>query len=214
MEINPEKIIEYAQNHSQPESDLLQELNRETNKEIPAARMLSGHLQGRLLSMISKLIRPKYILEIGTFTGYSALCMAEGLQEDGILHTIDNNEKLAGFQKKYFDRSEYKNQIRPHLGNALDIIPQLDFVFDLVFIDADKRNYASYLEMILPKLQKGSVILSDNVLWRGKVLNPDTAGDKITLALDQYNKILSSHPRLETVLLPVRDGISIARVKN
>ena len=212
MDILPEKINEYVENHSQPEPELLQKLNRETWQKIIAPRMLSGHLQGRVLSMISKLIHPKNILEIGTYTGYSALCLAEGMRKDGEIHTIDINEELFDFQRKYFDASPFGKQIFQHLGNALEIIPKLEKTFDLVFIDADKSNYPNYLEIILPKLKQGSVILSDNVLWSGKVVEELKEDDEDTKALLKYNKLLNEHPKLETVLLPIRDGLSISRV--
>jgi len=214
MDFLPEKINDYIESHSQPEPELLQKLSRETWQKILAPRMLSGHLQGRVLSMLSKLIQPKYILEIGTYTGYSALCLAEGMQEDGELHTIDINEELLDFQRKYFEESAFKNQIVQHLGNALEIIPEIDKTFDLVFIDADKSNYPNYLEIILPKLKKGSVILSDNVLWSGKVVENVKKDDIDTQALLKYNQALNTHPRLETVLLPIRDGLTLSRVKN
>lgn len=213
MNNQAEKILKYAENHSQPEPELLQKLNRETWQKAIAPRMISGHYQGRILSLISKLVRPKNILEIGTFTGYSALCLAEGMAEDGALHTIDINEELYEFQRRYFDASEYGEQIHQHIGNALDIIPTLDFTFDLVFIDADKSNYSNYLDLILPKLKSGSVILSDNVLWYGKVLEEAKKDDIDTQVLIAYNKKINEHPKLETVLLPIRDGISISRVK-
>ena len=162
--------------------------------------------------MISKLINPKNILEIGTYTGYSALCLAEGLQKEGELHTIDINEELHDFQRKYFDKSAFGNQIIQHTGNALEIIPKLSQTFDLVFIDADKSNYPKYLDIILPKLQSGSVILSDNVLWSGKVVEPVKKNDEDTKALLEYNKLLNDHPKLETVLLPIRDGLTISRI--
>lgn len=212
MDILPEKINEYVENHSQAEPELLQKLNRETWQKVLAPRMLSGHFQGRVLSMISKLIQPKNILEIGTYTGYSALCLAEGMQQDGEIHTIDINEELFDFQRKYFDASPHGKQIFQHLGNALEIIPTLDKTFDLVFIDADKSNYPNYLEIILPKLRKGSVILSDNVLWSGKVVEDLKKDDEDTRALLHYNKLLNKHPKLETVLLPIRDGLSVSRV--
>lgn len=212
MNIHSEKILEYAENHSQPEPDLLQKLNRETWQKILAPRMLSGHLQGRILSMISKLIQPEFILEIGTYTGYSALCLAEGMKKTGALHTIDINEELADFQQKYFNTSPFGNQIIPHVGSALDIIPTLTKTFDLVFIDADKGNYLNYLEMVLPKMKSGSVILSDNVLWSGKVLEEVKKNDSDTQILMEYNKRINEHPQLETVLLPIRDGLSISRM--
>lgn len=213
MDFLPEKINDYVEKHSQSEPELLQRLNRETWQKVLAPRMLSGHLQGRVLSMLSKLIRPKNILEIGTYTGYSALCLAEGMQENGELHTIDINEELFGFQRKYFDQSPFGKQIFQHLGNALEIIPKLDKTFDLVFIDADKSNYPNYLEIILPKLKKGSVILSDNVLWSGKVVEQVKDDDVDTQALIQYNKLLNEHPKLETVILPIRDGLTLSRVR-
>ena len=212
MDFLPEKINTYAENHSQPEPELLQKLNRETWQKVLAPRMLSGHLQGRVLSMLSKLINPKYILEIGTYTGYSALCLAEGMQKEGELHTIDINEELHDFQRKYFDASGFGEQIIQHTGNALELIPKLSKTFDLVFIDADKSNYPKYLDIILPKLKSGSVILSDNVLWSGKVVEPLKKNDEDTKALLNYNKVLNEHPKLETVLLPIRDGLTVTRV--
>lgn len=214
MDFLSEKINDYVEKHSQPEPELLQRLNRETWQKQMQPRMLSGHLQGRVLSMLSKLIQPKNILEIGTYTGYSALCLAEGMQDYGELHTIDINEELYDFQRKYFDESPFGSQIFQHLGNALELIPKLENTFDLVFIDADKSNYSNYLEIILPKLKKGAVILSDNVLWSGKVVEKVKEDDLDTQALLKYNEILNNHPKLETVLLPIRDGLTISRVKS
>lgn len=213
MHFIPEKLDDYVVSHSQKEPELLQQLSRETWQKVLAPRMLSGHFQGRVLSMISKLINPKNILEIGTYTGYSALCLAEGIQDNGQLHTIDTNEELFDLQRKYFDKSDYGNQIYQHIGNAMDVIPEIDITFDLVFVDADKKNYPNYLEVILPKLKSGSVILSDNVLWTGKVIEPLSKGDLDTEALLRYNKMINDHPKLETVLLPIRDGLTITRVK-
>lgn len=213
MDFLPEKIDDYVVAHSQPEPELLTELSRETWQKVLAPRMLSGHLQGRVLSMLSKLIQPVHILEIGTYTGYSALCLAEGMSNNGELHTIDINEELHDFQRKYFDRSGLGDRIIQHTGNALEIIPKLKKRFDLVFIDADKRNYPNYLELLLPRLEKGAVILSDNVLWSGKVIEPLQPDDEDTAALLQYNKILNEHSKLETVILPIRDGLTISRVK-
>lgn len=213
MHFISEKLDDYVVEHSQAEPQLLQELSRETWQKVLAPRMLSGHFQGRILSMISKLIQPKNILEIGTYTGYSALCLAEGMQENGLLHTIDHNEELYDLQRKYFDKSTYGNQIIQYIGKAAEVIPTIDLQFDLVFIDADKKNYPTYLELILPKLTTGSVILSDNVLWSGKVIEPLASDDLDTKALLQYNKQLNEHPKLETVLLPIRDGLTISRVK-
>ncbi len=213
MHFLPQHIDQYAVDHSENEPELLQQLTRETWQKVLAPRMSSGHYQGRILSMISKLIQPKNILEIGTFTGYAALCLAEGMQANGSLHTIDINEELCDIQRNYFDASGYGKQIKQYTGNALDIIPELAISFDLVFIDADKSNYANYLKLLLPKLTSGAVILSDNVLWSGKVVEKVNPKDIDTKALLQYNKILKEHPKLETVLLPIRDGLTISRVK-
>ena len=174
--------------------------------------MLSGHFQGRVLSMLSKLIRPVTILEIGTFTGYAALCLCEGMQENGQLHTIDNKEELETIQRKYFNKSPWGGQIFQHLGDAIDIIPKLELKFDLVFIDADKENYLNYFEMVVPKMNKGGIILSDNVLWSGKVLEPLQKNDISTKVLLEYNELLKNDPRVETVLLPIRDGLTVSRV--
>ncbi len=213
MDFIPEKIDQYVVSHTEDEPQLLQELSRETWQKIMVPRMLSGHFQGRVLSIISKLINPKNILEIGTYTGYSALCMAEGMRKDGMLHTIDKNEELFDFQKKYFDKSDYKEQIKQYVGNALDIIPTINAKFDLVFIDADKSNYSNYFYAIIEKMNNGGVILSDNVLWSGKVIEELQPKDKDTPALIEYNKLLKDDPRVETVLLPIRDGLTISRVK-
>ena len=212
MHFIPEDLDNYVVNHSEDEPELLQQLSRETYQKILQPRMLSGHYQGRVLSMISKIVNPKNILEIGTYTGYSALCLAEGMQSNGELHTIDIDEELFDFQRKYFDKSEYGKQIFQHLGNALDIIPQLDIVFDLVFIDADKENYSSYFNVIINKLNTGGIILSDNVLWSGKVLDKTfKKDDTSTPALIEYNTLLKNDKRIETVLLPIRDGLTISR---
>jgi caffeoyl-CoA O-methyltransferase len=214
MHFIPENLDEYVVNHSEDEPALLQKLNRETYQKVLQPRMLSGHYQGRVLSMISKLVNPKNILEIGTYTGYSALCLAEGMQNDGVLHTIDINEELLDFQRKYFDASEYGSQMFQHLGNALDIIPKLETTFDLIFIDADKENYPNYFHCIIDKLNVGGIILSDNVLWSGKVLEKVKPDDTSTQALLAYNDLLKIDPRVETVLLPIRDGLTISRKRN
>jgi predicted O-methyltransferase YrrM len=211
MHFLPDHIDDYAVKHSQPEPQLLQELTRETWQKVLAPVMLSGHYQGRVLSMISKLIRPLRILEIGTYTGYSALCLAEGMQVEGILHTIDINEELHDFQRSYFDRSGFGKQMIQHTGNALEIIPALEGAFDLVFLDADKSNYPKYIETVLPKMNKGAVLLSDNVLWYGKVAEATKEKDTDTAALKQYNEMIHDHPQLESVLLPIRDGLTISR---
>jgi predicted O-methyltransferase YrrM len=203
----------YIGNHSEEEPELLRQLSRETHLKVLQPRMITGHLQGRLLSTISKILRPQFILEIGTYTGYSALCLAEGLRNDGELHTIDINEELADIQQRYIDKSPYADRIKRHTGNAIDIVPQLNHSFDLVYIDAEKKEYLSYFEVVMPKIHPGSLLLSDNVLWSGKVLEPAAEGDKSTAVLQQYNRLLKEDPRLETVLLPIRDGLTISRVK-
>ncbi|MCB0469317.1 MAG: O-methyltransferase [Flavobacteriaceae bacterium] len=209
----PDAIDRYVELHSEDEPQLLQELNRETHLKVLQPRMLSGGYQGRVLSMISKLVHPKNILEIGTYTGYSALCLAEGLQPNGELHTIDINEELFDFQRKYFDKSIYGKQIFQHIGNALEIIPTLDISFDLVFVDADKENYVNYFHLIVDRLPSGAVILSDNVLWSGKVVQKVVGDDISTKVLLKYNQLLKEDSRVETVILPIRDGLTITRKK-
>ncbi len=209
----PDAIDRYVELHSEDEPQLLQELNRETHLKILQPRMLSGGYQGRVLSIISKLVHPKNILEIGTYTGYSALCLAEGLQPNGELHTIDINEELFDFQRKYFDKSIYGKQIFQHIGNALEIIPTLDTSFDLVFVDADKENYVNYFHLIVDRLPSGAVILSDNVLWSGKVVQKVAGDDISTKVLLEYNQLLKEDSRVETVILPIRDGLTITRKK-
>lgn len=213
MNFLPEKIDEYVVKHSQDEPLLLQELSRETWQKVLAPRMLSGHFQGRILSMISKLVQPTSILEIGTYTGYSAICLAEGMANDGILHTIDVNEELYNLQRTYFDRSDYGERIKQYVGEALDIIPTIQTNFDLVFIDADKSNYVNYFHAIIEKMNPDGVILSDNVLWSGKVIEKLDAKDVDTAALIKYNTLLKEDERIETILLPIRDGLTISRVK-
>ena len=207
----PEALDEYVVSHSEQEPELLQELTRETYPKILQPIMLSGPYQGRVLSIISKLINPKYVLELGTFTGYSTLCLAEGLQSEGIIHTIDINEELVDFQRKYFDKSNFGNQITQHTGSAIDIIPTLNLKFDLIFIDADKPNYSNYFHLVIDKLNKGGIILSDNVLWHGKVVEPVSEKDTSTKAVLDYNTLLINDKRIETVVLPIRDGLTISR---
>lgn len=213
MEFISEQLDNYVVEHSQPEPEILQQLNRETWSKVLQPRMLSGHYQGRVLSMISKMIHPKSILEIGTYTGYSALCMMEGIQKYGVLHTVDHNEELFSLQRKYFDLSGFGDQIIQHVGEALEIISTLDRTFDLVFIDADKENYSNYFELVLPKMRSGGVIISDNVLWSGKVLGKPKKDDVDTPALIAYNKLINTHPKVESVMFPIRDGLTITRVK-
>jgi caffeoyl-CoA O-methyltransferase len=212
MHFISQELEDYIEQHSEKEPLLLAALNKETYQKILLPRMLSGHFQGRVLSMLAKLIRPIHILEIGTYTGYSALCLCEGMQENGTLHTIDIKEELVDFQRKHFDKSPWGAQIFQHLGEAVDIIPTLDLKFDLVFIDADKENYLNYFELIVPKMNKGGIILSDNVLWSGKVLEPLNPKDLSTKVLLEYNQLLATDSRVETVLLPIRDGLTVSRV--
>ena len=203
-------ILEYSEKYSQQEPEILQELNRETHLKILNPRMLSGFFQGRLLSIISKLIKPKKVLEIGTYTGYSAICIAEGMNKNGIIHTIDKNEELNTIQKKYFKKSGLENNIIQYNGCALDIIPKIEEKFDLIFIDADKENYINYFNLVIDKLNNNGVILADNVLWSGKVINSEDH-DLTTNVLREFNKSVNNDKRVETILLPIRDGISIIR---
>ncbi len=202
----------YVTQHSENEPELLVQLNKETHQKILQPRMLSGHFQGRVLSMLSKIIHPTNILEVGTYTGYATLCLAEGLAENGTIDTLDNEEELFDFQRKYFDKTIWANQITQHLGEALDIIPTLTKKYDLVFIDADKENYINYFHLIVPMMNKGGIILSDNVLWSGKVLSAIKPGDITTQILLEYNQLLKDDSRVETVLLPIRDGLTVSRV--
>lgn len=213
MNFLPENIDQYASDHTQQEPELLAELYKETWQKALIPRMISGPYQGRLLSLISKMLQPNTILEIGTYTGYSALCLAEGLSKNGKLHTIDHNEELYDFQRKYFNRSPFGKQIIQYTGEALDIISEVPGIPDLVFIDADKANYSNYFYAIIDKMKPGGVILSDNVLWSGKVTQIPNEKDVDTKALIAYNKLLNSDPRVESVLLPIRDGLTLTRVK-
>ncbi len=209
MDFLPKAINEYSEKYTTPESALLYDLNRQTYLQIMIPRMLSGHMQGRILSMFSHMIKPKNILEIGTYTGYSALCLAEGLQPDGKLITIDKNEELEEFTQSYFDKSPYVDKIEFIIGNALDIITDLPQQFDIVFIDADKINYSNYYDRVINKVVKGGFIIADNVLWSGKVTQEKK--DKDTQALVDYCEKINNDTRVENVLLPVRDGLLIAR---
>jgi len=213
MHFLPNNIDDYVVKHTQEEPQILSELTRETWQKVLNPRMLSGAFQGRVLSMISKLMQPKSILEIGTYTGYSALSLAEGMHPKGTIHTIDKNEELFSLQQKYFQKSDYSRQIKQYVGNALEIIPAIDEKFDLVFIDADKSNYINYFHLIIDKMNAGGVILSDNVLWSGKVVEKLDPKDVDTKVLLEYNALLNSDKRVETVLFPIRDGLTISRVK-
>ncbi|MCB0497851.1 MAG: class I SAM-dependent methyltransferase [Cyclobacteriaceae bacterium] len=211
MEFIDEQLAKYVEEHTQPESDLLRKINRETHLEVLRPRMLSGHLQGRVLSMFSKMIQPKQVLEIGTYTGYSALCIAEGLAAGGKIITIDKNEELEERVKKYFSESPYKGQIDFRVGDALAIIPELKEDFDLVFIDADKANYLNYFNLVIDRLHSGGYIIADNVLWSGKVVEPLEDDDVDTRALLEFNKAVQNDNRVENVLFPIRDGLMVIR---
>jgi caffeoyl-CoA O-methyltransferase len=210
MEFITPEIDNYCVAHTSPESDLLNKLNRETHAKVLQARMLSGHLQGRFLAMLSQMIQPNNILEIGTYTGYSALCLADGLTENGKLITLDVNEELEDFVRSFFQESPLNNKIDFRIGNALEIIPTLNQIFDLVFIDADKLNYANYYDLVFEKVRKGGFIISDNVLWSGKVADK-TKKDKDTLSIRAFNKKLHEDNRVENILLPIRDGLLVVR---
>jgi caffeoyl-CoA O-methyltransferase len=209
--ISPE-LEHYVGSHTSPESELLARINRETHLEVLQPRMLSGHLQGRVLSLLSRLLQPKRILEIGTYTGYSALCLAEGLAVDGKLITLDVNEELQARVQSYFNDSAYKNQIEYHIGDAMELIPTLPEMWDLVFIDADKKNYLNYYELVIERMNPGGIILADNILWSGKVIDP-SATDRETEMLRRYNEVIHADDRVENILLPIRDGIMVARKK-
>jgi len=213
MEFINEQLIQYCQTHSEKESELLQSLSRDTYAKVLNPRMLSGHLQGRFLSTISRLLQPKYILEIGTYTGYSALCLSEGLQKGGKLITIDINDELEIFTKKYIDQAGQSENILQKTGDALQIIPMLDFTFDLVLIDADKLEYYQYFQLIIDKVRPGGIILADNVLWSGHVLEPLDQQDKETKALSDFNKKIAEDSRVHVFMLPLRDGISMIQKK-
>ena len=209
MNFISDKLQQYIDDHSMEESDLLKALERETHQKVLQPRMLSGSDQGRLLALLSKMIGPKKILEVGTYTGYATLCMTEGLTTSGSIDTIDHNEELADMQRRYFNQSPYGRQIVQHLGEAKDILKTLAGPYDLVFLDADKENYPHYFDLIIDKLETGGVIVSDNVLWSGKVL--EKAIDEATSALQEYNHKINTDVRVETVVLPVRDGLTITR---
>jgi caffeoyl-CoA O-methyltransferase len=215
MDFLPKNINDYSENHTSPESDLLAKLNRATHAKILNARMLSGHLQGRVLAMFSQMVRPERILEIGTYTGYSALCLAEGLSENGKIITIEVNEELENFTRTYFEESSFADKIDYRIGDAAEIIPTLNETFDLVFIDADKVNYQKYYDLVFDKVRVGGYIISDNVLWSGKVadIQEDKKIDRDTQTLLDFNKMCHDDPRTENLLMPIRDGLMISRKK-
>lgn len=211
MDFIPKEIDVYSVAHTTSETEVLNDLNRQTNIQILQPRMLSGHLQGRVLSMLSHMIQPTNILEIGTYTGYSAICLAEGLKEDGKVVTIDRNAELEDFALSYFEKANVSNKIDFRIGNAIDIIPTLKEIFDLVFIDADKTNYSNYFDLVIDKLPKGAYIITDNVLWSGKVVQKVEEHDMETKAIVEYNEKIHNDPRVENILFPIRDGLMIAR---
>jgi len=211
MDFLDEKLSAYVDAHTQNEPGLLQELNRETWAKILMPRMLSGHLQGQVLAMFSKMIQPSRILEIGTYTGYSALCLAEGLSADGKLYTIDINEELEEIVQRYIKSSPFADKIVTMIGDATKLIPGIAETFDIVFIDADKENYSKYFDLVIDKVRKGGFIIADNVLWSGNVLKAAADMDDETKAIDSYNKKVMQDPRVENVLFPIRDGLMVAR---
>ncbi len=213
MEFISQDLTKYVEEHTSEETALLAKINRETHLEVLRPRMLSGHLQGRVLSMLSNMLAPRHILEIGTYTGYSALCLAEGLQPGGTLVTIDKNMELEHRVRTYFAESNYPQAINFMVGDALKIIPALTQTFDLVFIDADKTNYLNYFNLVIDKLSQGGIIIADNVLWSGKVVKPVQPGDEDTKALLAFNKAVQQDTRVENVLFPIRDGLMIIRKK-
>lgn len=213
MEFLDEKLDNYVCAHTENEPKVLQELNRETHVNVLKPRMLSGHFQGRVLSLISHMIQPTDILEIGTYTGYSAICLAEGMKPDGHLVTIDKNEELEDMVKEYIQKSGNEDRIKPLIGDAMQLVPELKREFDIVFIDADKSNYINYYNMVFDKVRKGGYIIFDNVLWSGKVLEEVKPNDKDTQVLVELNRMIHEDHRVQEVLLPIRDGLLIARKK-
>jgi predicted O-methyltransferase YrrM len=212
MDLLSDELKSYLESSCDPESDLLKQIDRETHLKVSLPRMLSGHYQGRVLSMLSKLVKPQRILEVGTFTGYASLCLAEGLSKDGILHTIDINAELEDMVRSSFSKSDLGSQIIYHIGNALEIIPNLDEVFDLIFIDADKKNNETYYNLTIDKLRSGGLIIVDNVLWSGKVIG-EKKTDSATTSISDFNEMIHSDQRVEKLILPVRDGVYIIRKK-
>ncbi|MEX2595860.1 MAG: O-methyltransferase [Salibacteraceae bacterium] len=211
MDFLPEEIEAYAERFTSEEPELLAELNRFTHSKVLQPRMLAGHLQGRAIAMLSKMIRPGNVLEVGTYTGYSALCWAEGLNENGTVHTIEINDELKPKIESFFERSERNDQIKLHIGNALQLIPTIEGYFDIVYLDADKSNYSNYFDLVFDKVSVGGYIIADNVLWSGKVTMNQNEMDEDTKALNDYANKIHNDPRLENVLLPIRDGLLIAR---
>ena len=212
MDFLEPELEKYIADHTDKEPSLLYKLYRETNQKVINPRMLAGHVQGRVISMISHMVNPKRILEIGTYTGYSALCWAEGLAEDGKIVTIDINEELEPMVARYIEEGGYSKKIEQRIGPALDIIPTLEEEWDIVFIDADKPNYCNYFDAIIDRLKPGALIIADNVLWSGKIVDHSKKWDKSTKAIDEYNKKVQADSRVQSVLFPVRDGFTVSRV--
>lgn len=206
-----DNILNYSISKSEKESKLLNDLYRETYLKVLNPRMISGHYQGRILSLISKIINPKKILEIGTYTGYSAICLCEGMDKDGILHTIDNNKELVEIQNKYFKKANLTNKIVQHSGDAKNIIPSIDEEFDIVFIDADKESYPEYYDLIINKVRSGGIIIADNILWSGKILEKVEKDDQATKSIIEFNNKIIEDDRVKNIILPIRDGLNIVR---
>ena len=213
MNFLPKDINDYSEKYTQKEDDVLYQLHRETHQKILRPRMLSGHLQGQLLTMFSKMVSPEAILEIGTYTGYSAICLARGLKEGGKLHTIDINEELEDFALRFFEKARLTNKIKTHVGNAMEIIPSIHKKWDMVFVDADKENYVNYYNLVFESVKKGGIIIFDNVLWSGKVTQEIDPKDQETKSLLELAEKLEIDNRVENVLLPVRDGLFMVRKK-
>lgn len=204
-----DRIEDYILRHSDEEGELLSRLNRETHVKLLRPRMLSGHLQGRILKMLCRMIKPKYVLELGTFTGYSALCMAEGIAPDGEIHTIEIDDEIEDFTRSYFEQSEYKERIHFYIGDAIHIVPSIDCSFDLVFIDADKRHYVEYYDLVFDKVRSGGFILADNTLWDNKVVTEPESRDAQTVGILRFNEMIAADSRVEKVILPLRDGLTL-----
>ncbi|MDX1350817.1 MAG: O-methyltransferase [Putridiphycobacter sp.] len=211
MDFISSDLASYIEQHTSKESELLHQLNRETHLKVLIPRMLSGHLQGRVLSMFSHMIKPKNILEIGTYTGYSAICLSEGLAVGGVIDTVDINEELTPIITKYWEKAGIIDSVQLHLGNALDIIPRLNKAYDLVFIDADKENYSAYYDLVFKKMPVGGIILADNVLWSGNVLQEPNEMTESTKAIVDFNTKVQNDSRVENVLMPIRDGLMVLR---
>ena len=211
MDFLEDRLLEYIEQHTRLEPAVLQKLNKETYTKVLTPRMLAGHLQGRVLAMFSKMIQPKQVLEIGTYTGYSAICWTEGLKQGGMVHTIDINEELEEMVMRYLEEAGVTQKVKTYIGNAMDVIASINEEFDIVYIDADKVNYSNYFDLVFPKVRSGGFIIADNVLWSGKVIDPENEMDEDTRAIVQYCKKVTEDERVENVLFPIRDGLMVAR---